>query len=467
MKLDQLKSKSILVLGLGLEGLSALRFLRGRFPQAVLAAADRSPLEQLSPAARELLTEDSAVVRHLGPDYLTALESYDVIVKSPGIPVILPPYQQAVRSGKLITSPTAIFFANFSGLIVGITGTKGKSTTASLIAAILRKQFPGTHLLGNIGTPALNLLPELLEQRDGVVVFELSSHQLEGLRQSPHIAVLLNVVPEHLDYYADFGEYVTAKRNIARYQSGLDWLVYDADHEIPQRVAAESRARKVPVSVREPRDGGCFVFDDWIACASAGRAPEVIIRLDEIPLLGEFNRINVAAAVAVGRVLGVPTAAIAEAVREFQPLPHRLERVGEFGGIIFFNDSISTVPEATVGALEALAGGVETVLLGGHDRHLDFSVLAVGLVRRGVKTLILFPPTGQRIWQVVMDHHAAAAAAMQHHFVDSMEEAVRLAKAHTSPGKICLLSPASPSFGLFKDYRERGDRFKQLVREGS
>jgi UDP-N-acetylmuramoylalanine--D-glutamate ligase len=465
MKLAQLRDKSLLVLGLGLEGCSALRFLRSQFPQARLAAADKSPFEQLSSAARALLEQDPLIQRRLGPDYLAALGDYDIVVKSPGIPVILPQYQQAVRAGKPVTSSTAIFFANFPGLTVGITGTKGKSTTSSLIAAILRRQFPDTLLLGNIGSPALDVLPELIEKRDTVVVFELSSHQLEGLRQSPHIAVLLNVVPEHLDYYSSFEEYIAAKENIASHQGALDWLVFDADHEIPQRVAAASRAKRVPVSSREPRDGGCFVFDDWIACASPGRQPEVIIRLDEIPLLGEFNRINVAAAVAVGRVLGVPSASIAEAVREFQPLPHRLERVGEFGGITYYNDSISTVPEATVGALDALAGGVETVLLGGHDRHLDYGVLAEGLLRRRVKTVILFPPTGQRIWQSVRECDPAAAAAMKHFFVESMEEAVRLAKQHTSPGKICLLSPASPSFGLFRDYRERGDRFKALVRQ--
>jgi UDP-N-acetylmuramoylalanine--D-glutamate ligase len=465
MKLSQLHNKSLLVLGLGLEGCSALRFLRSQLPQARLAAADKNSLEQLSAPARELLAEDPRIERRLGPDYLAALDDYDVIVKSPGIPVILPQYQEALRAGRPVTSPTAIFFANFPGMLVGITGTKGKSTTSSLIAAILRQQFPEALLLGNIGRPALDLLPALLDKPDSLVVFELSSHQLEGLRQSPHVAVLLNVVPEHLDYYASFEEYVAAKENIARYQSEVDWLVFDADHEIPTRVAAGSRAHRVPVSMRTRRDGGCFVFDEWIACASPGREPEVVVRLDEIPLLGAFNRINVAAAVAVGRVLGVPTVSIAEAVREFQPLPHRLERVGEFGGITFYNDSISTVPEATVGALDALAGGVETVLLGGHDRHLDYAVLADGLLRRHVRTLILFPPTGRRIWQAVCDRDPAAAAGMKHFFVESMEEAVRLAREHTAPGKVCLLSPASPSFGLFRDYRERGDRFKALVRQ--
>ena len=468
MKIEQLAGKSVLVLGLGLEGRSALGWLRETLPGNTLAVADQQDWNHLSSQTRALLERDTALVRHLGPDYLESIRQYDVIVKSPGIPVILPQYQEAVRMGKIITSPTAIFFANFPGMIVGITGTKGKSTTASLIAAVLRKQFPDTALIGNIGKPALDVLPSLRDRSDAIVVYELSSHQLEGLRQSPHIAVLLSIVPEHLDYYTNFDEYVAAKENITRFQSVRDFLVYDADHEIPQRIAMQSRARKMACSMHglaTHSRGRCFVYNDWIAYESESREPDLIVPTSDIPLLGSFNRINVAAAVAVGKLLGVPSAAIAAAVRDFHPLDHRLEHVGEFGGVTYYNDSIATVPEAAVAALDALAGSVETVLLGGADRGLDFSGLAVGLARRAVKTVILFPPTGERIWKAVCNHDAVAAARMKHFFVDSMEEAVRLAKLHTAPGKCCLLSPASPSFGLFRDYRERGDRFKQLVQK--
>jgi UDP-N-acetylmuramoyl-L-alanine---L-glutamate ligase len=467
MKLEQLKGKSLLVLGLGLEGCAAVRFLRREFPEGILGVADQREFEGLSREAKAILVDDPVIHRHLGPNYLSALQQYEVTVKSPGIPVILPQYQEAVHSGRPITSPTAIFFANFPGTIVGVTGTKGKSTTSSMIAAVLRSRYPEVRLLGNIGSPALDLLPSLLPQRDALVVFELSSHQLEGLRQSPHIAVLLNVVPEHLDYYPSFDEYVSAKENIARFQSELDELVYDSDHEIPQRVALHSRARKHPCSMRGTSPGGCFVYDDWIACDEGAREPELIVPLKDIPLRGSFNRINVAAAVAVGRILGVPGSAIAAAIREFKPLPHRLEYVGEFDGVSYFNDSIATVPEATVAALDALAGGVETIILGGAERYLDFAVLAEGLVRHAVKNIILFPPTGERIWSTVVGHDPTAGAAMRHFFVDSMEEAVRLAKQHTSRGKCCLLSPAAPSFGLFRDFRDRGDRFKQLVQTSS
>jgi UDP-N-acetylmuramoylalanine--D-glutamate ligase len=463
MKIAELRDKTILILGLGQEGRSSLQYLRAAFPEKPLGVADQLPLEKLPPEVQTLLREDSRVQAHLGLGYMASLAAYDVIVKTPGFPVIHPDYQRAVKAGKIITSQTAIFFANFTGMIVGITGTKGKSTTASLIHAILTRAFSDTQLLGNIGKPALDLLPQL--HSDSIVVYELSSHQLEGLRQSPHIAVLLNIVPEHLDYYASFDEYVAAKVNITRFQTDEDFLVYDADHDIPRRISLGSPARKIPCSVERPLPSGCFPYNEWICYRMGWHEQEDVVEQYKIRLPGAFNLANVVPAVAVGKLLGVPTKEIADAVHSFKPLEHRLELVGTYDGVTYYNDSIATVPEAAIAALDALTGQVETVLLGGYDRGLDFSGLAKKLLWSEVKTLILFPTTGARIWKAVCDVDAAAASSLRHFFVDSMEEAVRLAKQHTSPGMACLLSPASPSFGLFRDYRERGERFKQLVRE--
>ena len=464
MKLSELQDQSVLILGLGEEGRSSLRYLRAAFPEKAFGVADQLPLEKLSEKTQELLRQDPRLQLHLGPGYLSSCAAYDVIVKSPGIPVIVPEYKAAVRAGKIITSQTALFFDNFPGMAIGITGTKGKSTTASLIHDILKRTFPDTHLAGNIGVPALDLLPQIGPQSK--VVYELSSHQLEGLRQSPHIAVLLNIVPEHLDYYESFDQYVEAKANITRFQSAQDFLVYDADHEIPRRIAASSQARKVPCSLKTPQHLGCFLTDDWLVHLRPRQGPgfkfEPTILVREVPLLGKFNLSNVAAAIAVGGILDVPTDDIAEAVRHFQPLEHRLELVGIYSGITWYNDSIATVPEAAVAALDTLTF-VETLLLGGMDRGLDFSGLAKELLESDVKTLILFPTTGARIWQAVCEQDANAASRIQHFFVESMEEAVKLAREHTSPGMICLLSPASPSFGLFRDYRERGALFKRFV----
>ena len=463
MKISEQHAASILILGLGQEGRSSWRFLRAAFPEKVLGVADQLPLEQLSLEAQALLREDLRIRAHLGADYLSSLADYEVIVRSPGIPLQQPALQQATKAGKRITSQTALLFANFRGTVIGITGTKGKSTTASLAHAILRQNYPDAELIGNIGAPALDWLHRL--KPEAIVVYELSSHQLEGLAHSPHVAVLLNIVPEHLDYYLSFEQYVAAKTNITRSQSKGDFLIYNADHEIPRKIAAASRAARLGCSLEGEQWAGSFLAEDHIVFRANGGKIEKVVPMKDVPLLGRFNLLNVAAAVAVGKVLGVANNQIADAVRKFQPLEHRLEWVGVFGGVTYYNDSIATVPEATIAALEALGSNIETLLLGGTDRHLDFSSLAKRLAGSSVKTLILFPATGERIWQAVCESNPNAASRFKHFFVETMEDAVALAKQHTVPGKICLLSPASPSFGLFRDYRDRGETFKRLVRK--
>ncbi|MCH8266536.1 MAG: UDP-N-acetylmuramoyl-L-alanine--D-glutamate ligase [Acidobacteria bacterium] len=468
MKLSDLSAKSILILGLGREGRSSWEYLRAAFPEKTLGLADQLPREKLSKEIVERIAQDPHLRLHLGEDYLSSLPEYEVIVKSPGIPVVLPAYREAVRAGRRITSHTALFFANFPGTVVGVTGTKGKSTTAALLHSMLDRFIPGVWLAGNIGIPALDLLPKTTSKN--VCVYELSSHQLEGLRQSPHIAVLLNIVPEHLDYYESFEQYVAAKQNITRYQTADDLLVYDADYSLPSEIASRSQAQTVACSLEKPPSKGCFLSGEWIVYRSAAGEQKVAATGD-VPLLGKFNLRNVLAAVAASMLAGVPAGEIAQAIREFRPLEHRLERVGAYNGVTYYNDAIATVPEATIAALDALdgmdalGGDVETVLLGGTDRHLDFSQLAKRLIESAVKTLILFPPTGERIWQALCEQGPAQSSRPQHFFVESMEQAVTLAKRHTAQGKICLHSPASPSVGLFRDFRERGEMFKRLVRE--
>jgi UDP-N-acetylmuramoyl-L-alanine---L-glutamate ligase len=480
VKIADIANQSVLILGLGVEGRSTLRFLRARFPEKPFGIADAQPLEKLPAELRDELATGARTRLHLGPEYLSALKQYDLIVKSPGIPVNLPEYKEALAAGKQFTSQTALFFANCPGTIIGITGTKGKSTTASLTYAIVQTSYPDAQLLSNIGVPPLDFIGNTvlgnreqqgnMEQRTGnrgdterqsIFVYELSSHQLEGLHQSPHIAILLNIVPEHLDYYDSFEQYVDAKENITRFHTKSDWLIYDADHELPSRIASRSRASKLPCSRERSLTFGCYVAGEWIVYRSEQGSEARIVNTGDVPLPGRFNLINVAAACAAGIRAGVPLDNIADAIRQFRPLEHRLELVGTFGGITYYNDSIATVPEATIGALDTLGDRVATLLLGGADRGVDFSTLARRLTTSAVNTVILFPPSGQRIWQTVTEH--CNGTLPQHFFADSMEEAVRLAKEHTPSGKICLHSPSSPSFGLFRDYRDRGEQFKKLV----
>lgn len=400
MKLNELKNKSILILGFGREGKDTFLFLRNLFPKKVLGIADQSTKISLT---------DKKTKLSLGENYLKAIKDYDVIIKSPGIPFKILPKACL----KKITSQTKIFFDNCPGKIVGVTGTKGKSTTCFLIYQILKKGGIKVHLVGNIGKPVLSSL--LKAKKDDIFVYELSSHQLADLKKSPQIAVLLNIYPEHLDYYRNFKEYVRAKANITKYQTRKDYLIYNVQNPLVRKIAQQTKARKIPIK-------------------------------------GKYYQLDIEAARTVAKIFKVPM------IKKFKFLPHRLEFMGKFQGIEFYNDSLSTIPETTMEALDFLGERVQTLILGGFDRGLSFKKLGQRIMKSKVKTLILFPKTGKRILKEVKSQK------IQHFFVRDMKKAVKLAYQNTSKGKICLLSPASPSFGIFKDYEERGNLFKKFVK---
>ena len=471
LELEELKTKSILILGLGVEGISTLRFLLELFPDKALGVADLGPLERLDAEAQRIIASDPRIVQHFGDNYLGFLERYDLIIKTPGISIVNhPEIRRAFEAGKL-TSHTALFFANCPGTIIGVTGTKGKGTTSKLIHSMLKAGGVDAHLVGNIGNPPLPLLGQT--GKSSVFVFELSAQQLEILDRSPHIAVLLNIVPDHLDHFATFENYVQAKENIVRFQTGLDYLIYNPAFPIPGRIADQAISKLIPCSIEGALDRGCFIENGHVICRLG--ETEESVALDDVSavLPGAFNLHNVVPAVAAAKLAGLGDGQIIEGIRSFKPEEHRFERVGTFRGITFYNASIATVPEVTIEHLKSLGDDVQTMLLGGFDRGMDFGSLAELIAQREVWTVILFPETGRRIWEAISSRaRESSSEPPRPFFVDgatgaeaAMKEAVRLAYLHTSAGKICLHSPASPSFGVFKNYKERGQLFKRFVRE--
>jgi len=458
MTLSELARVRILISGLGREGLATYSFLRGEFPANTLGIADRLPIDRLAPGVQSAIAADRNLVTHLGDGYLDSLTSYDVVVRSPGVPLLTPEIQAAESAGVRITSHTEIFLANCPGTTIGITGTKGKSTTASLIDAILKSGGLDAHLLGNIGVPPLGLLPRF--DARSYLVLELSSYQLDGIRRSPHVAVLLNIVPEHLDLHGGFDNYVRAKRNITRYQTADDILVYNAMYPIPREIAVVSKARRLAFSLDATAHPGSYLDSEHLVYRGENGAAAPVMAAGSVTLPGRFNLQNVLAAITVGKVLGVHSGSIAKAVRDFKPLAYRLERIGTWRGITFYDDPLATIPEATIAALDALGRDVATVLLGGYDRGLDMSGLARRLRQSEVRTVILFPQSGARIRAAIESEYQGAKLPKSFETAD-MREAVSFAYANTPVGNICLHSPASPSFGLFKDYMERGDLFRR------
>jgi len=437
MKLEDLKNKKILIVGAGIEGKATLTYLRRHLPGVNIDIADQKD----------------------GPNYLNKQKDYDIAIKSPGVKpeLIAIPY----------TTATNIFLSNAKGKIIGITGTKGKSTTTTLIYKMLKAQGLDVYLGGNIGQSPLDFIDKLND--NSWTVLEMSSYQLNDLKISPHIAVILMITSEHLDYHKTQQNYVDAKRNILRFQTSKDFAIVNKDCPASKESDVHTLAKVFQVSREREVGNGCFVKDDSVWISIDGKT-EKIIETEKIKLLGRHNLENVCAAVCTATLAGVSKVNITKVLEEFGGLEHRLEYVGEAQGIFFYNDSLATVPQAAIEGMETLPD-TETLIAGGHDRGLDYSSLAQYLNKGQIKTLILFPPTGTRIWEEICKarHHMAPgkvtseASRPEKFDVTTMKQAVRIAASETQPGKICLLSPASASFGTFKDYKDRGNQFKEEV----
>ena len=351
MTFDELYRKSILILGFGTEGQATYEFLRSKWPSKELTIADQRALHEFPEDLIQKLHSDGAATLHFGPRYLDS--QAEVIIKTPGIPA-----SKLNRAGSTLTSHSQIFLSNYPReKIIGVTGTKGKSTTASLIYQMLRRGGLPAELVGNIGHPPLARLATAAP--GSYFVHEFSSHQLAEVESSPHIAVLLNIVPEHLDYYSSFEEYVSAKENITRFQDSEDFLIFNPSYPILNAIAGRTKATLKPFHTKD----------------------EDVREFGTLPLAGKFNLENVMAAVTTASLVGVNRDAIRAAIKEFRPLPHRLEPVGAFNGVRFYDDSIATVPDATLGALEALGSDVQTLILGGHDFHSITEVVS-GVLER-------------------------------------------------------------------------------------
>lgn len=458
-QIKSLNQLSIAILGFGNEGKDTYHFLRQHFPQKELAILDRKEKTELTQSSQDLILKDKHITFHFGENYLDSLNNYDLVIKSPGIPLSLPQLKTFINAGKVITSQTQLFFDLFPGKIIGVTGTKGKSTTSSLINQILSSVKKDVILVGNIGQPALSALSRA--QKSTVAVYELSSFQLQSLHSSPNIAVILAVYSEHQDYHQSTEEYVAAKTNICKYQTKKNIVVFNLDSSSSRKIAQLSPGEKYTFSIKSKTSANCYVENSTIKYRHLGKS-EIIINSSQIPLKGKFNLNNVMAAILVAKSVSVPTHSIKKAIKDFKSLKHRLEYVGEFNHIKFYNDSLATTPIATTAAIKALSSQVYTLILGGSDRKPDYSELARTISQNQIKTLILFPDTGKRILNAVKKTHSNFES-INYYFTDNMNDAVKLAFKHTLSGKICLLSPAAPSFNMFKNYAERGDAFIKSI----
>lgn len=449
--------KKVAVLGAGVEGLSSATFFLNQ--KAHVTLFDQKPAEKMDIALLEdFKTRGYQLV--LGENAFGNLTGFDLIVRSPGIKKDHPALLQAAKEGVTITSQTKLFFDLCPGMIIGVTGTKGKGTTATLIYEMLKKAGRDVYLGGNIGTPPLSFLDKLDEQSQ--VVLELSSFQLSDLTKSPHIAVMLMIVPEHLDYHTDMPEYIDAKRNILRFQTTSDYAILNRDY-LPTNESDMYTDGQVFYVTRERTSAqqGSFVKDGAIWMSMQGREWK-IIDLDRIALRGKHNIENAVAAAMAATLAGASKEDIVEVLRTFTGLEHRLELVSEVNGVRYIDDSFSTTPETAIAAIQSFEEP-EILILGGSGKKSDFAELSQVIKEAGnIKAIIGIGQEWENIKKALTDlpsHILLIEGA------DTMEKVVKGAAAIARSGDVVLLSPACASFGMFKNYKERGDLFKEEVKK--
>lgn len=415
----RLRGKSILILGFGREGRSSLAFIRKFLPHAVLGVADGNG------DALAGLEENYKVKTYSGANYLDAINDYDLVLKTPGISL----KDKEIDLSK-ITSQTDLFLEEFHDRIIGVTGTKGKSTTSTLISHLLKESGRDVFLVGNIGIPVFDVIEKLTQ--NSLIVFELSAHQLQFIHRSPHVGILLNVFEEHLDHFGTFEAYRNAKLNIIRKMGDGDWAV--------------------------TTDEFGFEVGDFFGRIISYPYYDFEVDWDSVPLKGAHNVLNVKAALCACGAFGIPADEVISHLYTFKPLEHRQELVGIFDGVTFYNDSISTIPQAAIAAVETIKN-VRFLLLGGYDREIDYTPLTEYLMKNKIEHLLFTGNAGKRMMSML--ENAGYQGDMTTYA--NLPEAFSIVQSKAKTGDVCLLSPAAASYDQYKNFEERGRLFKSLA----
>lgn len=425
---------NIAIAGYGVEGKANYDYYKSR--GEVTIVDERETLEDVPAGATTIL----------GKGAFEKLDGFDLVVRTAGLS------PAKLKTGVTVWSATNEFFEKCPASIVGVTGSKGKGTTCSLIASILREAGETVRLVGNIGVPALGVLPEV--KPSDIVVYELSSFQLWDLQKSPEIAVVLMIEPDHLDVHASFDEYVAAKANIRKYQAKDGVCFYHPTNKYSRRVA---QASKQPNAYRYGAPGsprsvyvqdGNFMVEECVICP-----------LDALQLPGAHNVENACAAISVALEFNVEHAAIERGLRAFTGLPHRLKFVREAAGVKYYDDSIATTPGSAVASMRAFAQP-KVIILGGSGKGADFAEVANTAAKTGVKLAVLI---GSEAGKIEAELKKAGVPTQNLGETVTMQETVRHAAAAAAPGDVVVLSPACASFGMFKNYKDRGEQFIAAV----
>jgi len=452
----ELKGKKILVVGLGKSGLAAALFLRRRGAQVTVS--DLRSAQALSKEIPSLL--EAGIVVEAGGHGLLTFRRQDLIVVSPGVPLSTPELVQVRRLGLPIIGELELAARFLKGKVLAITGSNGKTTTTTLSGEIFSAAGFNPLVAGNIGLPVIDVVDQSTEA--GWSVLEVSSFQLETTESfHPHVAVILNITPDHLDRHGTFENYVAMKEKIFANQTGEDYLILNGDDPVAQQAASRTKSQVLWFSRSKIVRCGVFLLDGMVMFRPTEQGkPVPVLPLAEIPLKGEHNIENVLAAVCAACVAKIPTQTIAQAVAAFQAVEHRLEFVAAIHGVDYYNDSKATNVDATAKAIASFPGNIH-LILGGKDKNSDYTQLNA-LLRARVKTVYTIGSAAEKI-----ERQISGVTRIIH--TGTLEAAVDQAAGQAVAGDVVLLAPACSSFDQFENYEQRGKVFKQavLARQGA
>lgn len=443
--IDYLMGKKIAILGFGMEGKSTYRFIRN-YTDMPLTIIDKNEVYDKN---KELLEGDNNLSFIIGDEYLKKLDGFDLIIKSPGVIT-----KDIDTSNIPFTSQLELLLMVNKEHVIGITATKGKSTTTSLTYEILRANGIDAKIVGNIGKPIFDEIENMT--KDTYMVVEMSALQLEFVTHSPHIAAILNLYEDHLDHAGTVEHYHENKLQIFKHQTVQDYAIYCSDIEpLNSYIDDQYKARKYRVQMHNKDIDlhTTYIYKDMVYL----NQKEIFDINTELHLVGEHNIRNIMVVLTISEIMGLDLKKSIDAIKNFKPLEHRIEYVGKYDDVIYYNDSIATIPTATISAIKALKN-VDTLIFGGMDRGIDYSELISYLDSGVVRNLICMPTTGHKIATKIKNKE------VNKYNVVTLEEAVAKAKEITNKDSICLLSPAAASYEYFKNFEEKGRAYKNLVK---
>lgn len=452
--MKNLKNKKLAILGLGINNIGLIGFLLEQKISFTICDKDLEAKKKYSKFAKSKL-----ISWRLGKDYLKKLIDFNIVFRTPGLPYLTLALQQAKKKGVEISSQTKLFFDLCPCKIIGVTGTKGKGTTTTLIHNILKASGKKVYLAGNIGKDPFEFLAKL--KKDDWVCLEISSFQLQDLHKSPHIGVVLMITQEHLDHHQTRKEYVESKTAIVKWQKKSDFAVVNFDYPSPRDFARMTRGRVYFFSRYGKVDKGVYVEDGKIILMDK-KKKNIICKTSELKLRGQHNWENITAAITASYLVGAKLLMIKKKVVNFKGLEHRLELVSKKKGISYYNDSFATVPESTIAAVKSFKEPV-ILICGGSKKGSDYFLLGEVIKNSSVKAVILIGKTAKKIKSEILKQVQDDITIIEG--CKNMDEIFTAIKKVVRKGDVVLLSPACASFGMFKNYKDRGEQFKKDVKK--